>query len=774
MTRQRHKKLIISKSEVTAINKTISFDITRPIPTRIIRWSDRDGNHHEIYLFSDNYPGIPSQRKKNMSATTERWINVHIETDSYWFNRYPNLIPLLESVSGVLNLIANISKNGYKNIRKQVVSNSIFYDWLSSVNTKFSPSSISDISLDLLLRFRDHLYYEYDKSRLLKGGNNQHVWQTSIPYILRFFLNRPGYDLVHPSLNLSNFPKFSNPSNNCSSVKPYSDIESFAIISSADSYCKNYMHNWFVMRSIESIKIGSWNNLNDICWELYYIECDSTQNIRASLHGIAFIYLKRYFNMTWNDFYSKYSFDEIQQMAEKGCCPYHYYKIDMLDGLSDKARLKLAHSCIRYKLKDFFDARTLLLASSLEPNWEQFVKRLARKANNINSTLENRFQVWWETAGFKKVITDSKWWLLTLFIPTTNSIYPFHLFVLSTSGANLEVVNSIDRFDVYPDLNPSNLIYPSVKKRTGDYDYRFEEIVVPRDEEDGIHQRIEFIKDITYSLYRFRETTAIRKHLWVSLHISSPKIVSFSGKKGYPFFNNASRHFARSVNLQQINHIDSNGCPNITPIHKVDTRRMRKTNVFNDMNNQVPYHLIQAALADGSFETVFRWYIDTSVQRRENFKIIAALQDILIEDFMKYSRESSFVGEIVYDIEISDAKDINNNFLNACTDPDHARVIGIATGCKCSIQQFDICLGCLNSRVFREHLASICFRIIQYDNKKKIMPNHDWTASYGIYHSRAVDCLSKYANHGDIYRSHVDDAWLLAKTDGGVYLPPLF
>lgn len=108
-------------------------------------------------------------------------------------------------------------------------------------------------------------------------------------------------------------------------------------------------------------------------------------------------------------------------------------------------------------------------------------------------------------------------------------------------------------------------------------------------------------------------------------------------------------------------------------------------------------------------------------------------------------------------------------FLCHCVDPQNpSHDVAIAEECK----HYDLCLGCEQSVIAKEHLPYICLRIIQYESERE-KDQYIWTALYEDKWCIAHDALARYIEKDrDNGRYLVDEAWIAAH-QGRVTLPPI-
>lgn len=106
-------------------------------------------------------------------------------------------------------------------------------------------------------------------------------------------------------------------------------------------------------------------------------------------------------------------------------------------------------------------------------------------------------------------------------------------------------------------------------------------------------------------------------------------------------------------------------------------------------------------------------------------------------------------------------------FLCHCADPQNpSHDVAIADECK----NYDLCLGCEQSIITKEHLPYVCLRIIQYEAEREKGPQI-WPALYEDKWCVAHDALARYIEKDKKNgRDLVDQAWDTAR-QGRVTLP---
>lgn len=108
-------------------------------------------------------------------------------------------------------------------------------------------------------------------------------------------------------------------------------------------------------------------------------------------------------------------------------------------------------------------------------------------------------------------------------------------------------------------------------------------------------------------------------------------------------------------------------------------------------------------------------------------------------------------------------------FLCHCADPQNpSHDVAIADECR----HYDLCLGCEQSIITKEHLPYICLRIAQYEAEREKDQNI-WPALYEDKWCIAHDALARYIEKDKMNGRHlVDEAWITAR-QGRITLPPI-
>lgn len=178
----------------------------------------------------------------------------------------------------------------------------------------------------------------------------------------------------------------------------------------------------------------------------------------------------------------------------------------------------------------------------------------------------------------------------------------------------------------------------------------------------------------------------------------------------------------------------------------------------NDMNELA--ELLRGDLNHGNFDTTFSHYLLKSGVARSVMDI--AIATVIGGKLDELKCKST----VVLNEEISCKKKV---FLCHCIDPSNpSHDVAIADECR----HYDLCLGCEQSVITKEHLPYICLRILQYEAERAKDP-HIWTATFEDRWCIAYDALSRYIEKDKKQGSQlVDDAWRSAR-EGLVSLPPI-
>jgi len=183
-----------------------------------------------------------------------------------------------------------------------------------------------------------------------------------------------------------------------------------------------------------------------------------------------------------------------------------------------------------------------------------------------------------------------------------------------------------------------------------------------------------------------------------------------------------------------------------------------RMNSVKDMNELA--ELLRDDLNHGNFDTTFSHYLLKSGVAR-------SVMDIAIATVI-----GGKLDELKCKSQIEVKKVVPHKkkvFLCHCVDPTiPTHDVAIADECR----HYDLCLGCGQSVITKEHLPYICQRIIQYEAERKKDP-HIWVATFEDRWCIAHDALARYVEVDKRHGRHlVDKAWQSAR-EGHVSLPPI-
>lgn len=357
-------------------------------------------------------------------------------------------------------------------------------------------------------------------------------------------------------------------------------------------------------------------------------------------------------------------------------------------------------------------------------------------------------------------------------VPSRESLFPFLVFLLIFSGKNLEVVMTWKRrymvkgFAVSP-LDWKDPFDPN-KCRLRGYKGRGKgRGVIETDDtyvtisDDGIYPILSFLLWYTEPLSAMA-TPKSADSLW--LYFRKDKAWDYH-QEGI-FYSDAKKFLMR----HEIWDLKTDASGNLTKerVTNLDSRRFRK--VFADKellkaigesrNHQELHATLSNALNHKSFDTTLGSYLAQGASRKITDIAIFTLQHKYLEEARK------FRGVMLSKSEQSASTDVAG-FYASCADPTEPDFEGamVETGSSC--HEYDMCMGCGQSRVFEQHLPRIATRILQYESLRPTMSGERWETEYGRKHARAHDLLTKWSDQ-DV----VAEAWASANS-GAVFLPAI-
>lgn len=203
-------------------------------------------------------------------------------------------------------------------------------------------------------------------------------------------------------------------------------------------------------------------------------------------------------------------------------------------------------------------------------------------------------------------------------------------------------------------------------------------------------------------------------------------------------------------------------------LSSIDTRKFRKVfasgqlldRMKNIKNMNELAEKLQDDLQHGNLDVTLTHYLMKSTAGRSVMDIAIAtitggkLNDLKCKSQIEGSKPIHFKKKV---------------FLCHCADPQNpSHDVAIADECR----HYDLCLGCEQSIITKEHLPYICSRIMQYEGEREKDPQI-WPALYEDKWCIAHDALARYIEKNKkIGRHLVDEAWITAR-ERRVSLPPI-
>ncbi len=358
---------------------------------------------------------------------------------------------------------------------------------------------------------------------------------------------------------------------------------------------------------------------------------------------------------------------------------------------------------------------------------------------------------------YKAVFDD----ILSRKCPTSSEIFPFLLYWIIQTGANTEAVFNIKNREIIDSIEyeigdyfieQNTAIIKSYKNRgTGDW-YFFS---LDKKEKNGLYSYLKFLKKILKSLWKYKENDIF----WVytaSKNISHGKIVNE--------FNRYTAKAALKTFFKKHNILDENG----KELKNIKLTQLRNSFITMMDLKDLDIEEIQELIRHDKFDTRFQYYNNSKDLQHRNFMAIYAIQESIIEDAKK------FQGSIHHNaMKANKMKNYEEVYLNKCSninDPQYPGSRDLNSDEICT--DWDNCLQCKNSQIYKEHLPKICFRIKQYEQMKNIMTVFEWENNFKVKYDVANDALKKWIKTGG-EKEHIDSAWKLVE-EGKVFLPNIF
>jgi hypothetical protein len=357
-------------------------------------------------------------------------------------------------------------------------------------------------------------------------------------------------------------------------------------------------------------------------------------------------------------------------------------------------------------------------------------------------------------------------------VPCKKSLFPFLLFFLIFAGKNLEVVLGWRRIYNFKGFSASPLeckdpLDPG-KCRVRGYKSRGKgRSIVEADDtyvtisNEGVYPVLEFLLWYTEPLSR-RVDPMYADSMW--LYYGRNKVLSYGDGL---MFSTDARKFLLRHEVWDLS-TDANGNLTKERILTLDSRRFRKVYASKELlkavgeakNHQELHEALANALNHKSFDVTLGSYLSLGQARTITDIATFTLQQKYLDEARK------FRGVMVNKDEKTTHLGLPG-FFAGCADPEEPDYEGAIadSGSKC--QEYDMCLGCQQSRVFEQHLPRIATRVIQYEALRETMGHEQWEIEYGRRHARALHLLASWSD-----QAVVAEAWESAKS-GAVSLPAI-
>lgn len=357
--------------------------------------------------------------------------------------------------------------------------------------------------------------------------------------------------------------------------------------------------------------------------------------------------------------------------------------------------------------------------------------------------------------------------LLEKEVATRGSLFPFLLLFMMLSGKNKETVMTWQRLYKINGVNLTPLEWKDPFdegtcrirgfKTRGKGRGKFElEDTYIKIEEDGIYPLLKFVlwytdplKDLVESRYR--------DSLW--LYQSKTKVIYMDVSERFIF---AASAFMQRHEIWDYTNDENNRLVK-TRLVSLDTRRFRKVFASRELLKAIgqcsSYEELCAALLHAlnhkEFDTTFGSYLGLGAKKEITDIGIFALQTKYLEEARTFRGEVNPIA----------VEGLTPGLYTSCANPQSPDYEGVYSEGEC--HEFDMCLGCTQSRVFQVHLPRIAMRVLQYEELRPGMSSEAWEAGYGRKHARAMDVLARWED-----QTAVEDAWSAAR-EGHVALPDL-
>ncbi|WP_434638195.1 hypothetical protein MLC35_05320 [Sulfurimonas sp. NW7] len=360
--------------------------------------------------------------------------------------------------------------------------------------------------------------------------------------------------------------------------------------------------------------------------------------------------------------------------------------------------------------------------------------------------------------------------ILSIKYPFIQQLVPFMLYWILQTGSNTEALFNMewrekigDKYFEIGEYSPfgDTPVIRSYKNRGTKNWYWFP---LNPNEKNGLYDIFLFLKKYLKELWKYNSIYQIEKSsknsFWT--YIVSNQSHGYVAKP----VNRNIFSYELSKFLQRNKIISKDG----NVIKSIELARLRNTFITAADLAGASLEEIKEWIRHDSFDTRFTNYGNSPDQRSRNFNAIYAIQESIIDS------AKNFKGKIYTkhnQKEYQLKKSLSSSFLSRCTDNKNPHYTGVQDVNDNEICiDWDNCLACSNSRVFKEHLPRICYRIMQYEKFQSVMTADEWENNYGSKYLIAKDVLKKWIDNGGTH-DDLNLAWEEAKS-GKVKLPAIF
>lgn len=355
-------------------------------------------------------------------------------------------------------------------------------------------------------------------------------------------------------------------------------------------------------------------------------------------------------------------------------------------------------------------------------------------------------------------------------IPTRDSLFPFFLFFLICSGKNKETVLSwkskqkvgadyLSPLKCKDPLSNDKVWVRGYKGRGKGRGISVAEDTYIQISDDGVYPVLEFLLWYIQPLATVADSE-LSRNMW--LYFGNNGTRSFN--ESDMFFHSCSKSFLTRHAVWDLSGTDEVDFGK-ERLYTLDSRRFRKVFAAKEFikaisevkNHQELAESLKSALSHSSFDTTLGSYLALGMPKVALELGIHTLQN----EYLAQARE--FRGVRREHVPVDGV----SGLLTACADPQKPDFEGAVASDAVNCAEYDLCLGCSQSRVFDVHLPRIAKRILQYEEFRSEMSPEKWDAEYGRKFARAHDVLAGWKD-----RQMVETAWEAAK-NGKVRLPKI-